>query len=106
MKPSVNNVFDQHYMMVKGKFKYPYVCIENPTEELPVIIDLVKSGELPLVVFYEGSLVEVATVEKSPMAISKLLRLYKLVIVTSPETRVEINTVEELLEMSDFSWMR
>ena len=100
----LENKVDLNYQMVRGKFEYPHIVIEEPTEELPVLVGCLSTGGLPLVVFFNGGFTQVASIAKTPMTLSKVLNLYPITVSLKENIQVEIRNIQELMDLEDFNW--
>ena len=78
---------------------YPNITINNLTDALTVVINVLDKGDLPLVVHYQGRVYRVADISRSMLNINKLLKLTDIVINKSEEESVVVRTTEELLEV-------
>lgn len=99
---------DAFYSMRKGKLTYPSICIakevEDSDEVLPVVVDILAKGELPLIAIYQGKLIELKLIEKNLKSINQLLQFYRLAIFISDDVRHEISSIDEMLSLTDFDW--
>lgn len=98
---------DEFYAMRKGKLTYPSVCISKEMKEddtdLPIILDLLPKGELPLIIIYKGKLLEVRKVSKDIRTLTTLIRLYNIEVFLSDEENHTVKTIGDLIQL-DFDW--
>ena len=79
---------------------YPYFLIDEPQPTIPVILQNVREGDIPVHLQYKGRETVVAHMSKSAYNIQKVLRgSGPIKIVMSAERVVEIKTIEQYLEV-------
>lgn len=78
---------------------YPHLMADGLTDALTVVIDVLKKGDLPLLVDYQGTTYHVADIDRSPLNISKLLRLTQLTLYRSETDSVLIRNNIDLMEV-------
>lgn len=98
----ITNV-DEFFSLRKGKLTYPSLYLEKVSDDIVPIFEGLPKGELPLLVEYNGKLVEVIKIEKSPLTIKTLLTFTPAIMLTGPDTRVRFENVHEMLE-ADIDW--
>ena len=77
---------------------YPHLMVEGLTDALTVVIDVLRKGDLPLLVDYQGTTFRVADIHRSPLNISKLLRLTQVTLYRSETDKVLIRNNLDLME--------
>jgi hypothetical protein len=102
----LENSFDQNFMIVEGKFKYPYIVVEDVTEDIGLLRDSLGDGDLPLVILHNGEYIQIASIKCSPLILSRLLRLYRIIVVIAKDICYKVNNIVDLLEVSEFNWIR
>jgi len=93
--------------MIKGVLKYPSIVVDDDYPELlPVILGAMSAGELPVLVSDgKGKMIELAMrVSQSPFELEKILRLYPIVILVSPQVEVSVKDIHELLDKGGPLW--
>lgn len=83
--------------------KYPYLLVSNFGRELPLLLEGLKPGELPIVVKHDGKLLAIGSCSLSAMELDKIRRVYKYDIVLSPTDKRAITSVESIMEV--LPWM-
>lgn len=82
---------------------YPYVVVVEPNNTTPLIVGLLKEGDVPLVVEVNGKSKVVARMSNSAYNISRLLRTAGMLkYVTSENDSALITDIEDYLEV--FKW--
>ena len=82
---------------------YPYITLQpNNNDSLPVVLELMEEGDIPILFERDGVTYELRRVDKSPLNLCKLLRIYPFSIVFENK-RVEVTTTQELMEV--YKWM-
>lgn len=101
----ITTELDSNFANTYVSREYPYLYL-NPknASPLPVVIDLLEEGKLPVVFEFQGESYEVKRVDPSPLNLRKLLQVYPFEISLSKEKTVKINSTTDLLEVS--KWMR
>ena len=101
----ITTELDQNFSntYVGKSFPYLFVNPSNPAP-LPVVVELLEEGSLPMVFEYQGDAYEVKRVDASPLNLLKLLQVYPFEIFLSEEKSYTITTTKDLLEVS--KWMR
>lgn len=82
---------------------YPYVLITSFGSELPLLLEDLTPGELPIVVRHDQKLLAVGSVSKSAIELNKLRRVYRYEIVLSETERHAITSTENIMEV--LPWM-
>lgn len=102
----MSTLISKFHSMRKGSIEYPSVCIDSEyPEELPVIMDSLESGSLPVLIESDGELIMLEKkIRKSPINLEKIIRLYPILIILSEDRTVSIKTVAELLDVEGFDW--
>lgn len=85
--------------------EYPYIYI-NPknTEPLPVVMSLLAVGDLPVLFTLKESTYEIGRIDKSPLNLQKLLRVYAFELHINETTQMVISSTSELMEA--MKWMQ
>lgn len=83
--------------------KYPYLLIDKFGRELPLLLEGLKPGELPIVVNYKGQLLSIGSCSLSALELDKIRRVYKYDIVLSPTDRRPVTSIESIMEV--LPWM-
>lgn len=78
---------------------YPHLRIEGLTDALTIVIDSLAEGDLPLMISYQGRLYHPKDISRSPLVISKLLRLTSVTLYRNESESVEIHNNLELMEV-------
>lgn len=83
--------------------KYPYLLVSKFGRELPLLLEGLKPGELPIVVRHEGKLLAIGSCSLSALELDKIRRVYQYSIVLSPTDTREITSIESIMEV--LPWM-
>ena len=83
--------------------QYPYILIPKVGRELPLLLEGLMKGELPIVVNHEGKLIAVGSCAKSAIEMNKLRRVYNYSVVLSPTDTRPVTTIESIMEV--LPWM-
>jgi hypothetical protein len=104
MELSTVTQFDEFYSMQRGKISFPSLCIEKPGDELVVILDGLPEGDLPVIIPFNGRLVRVKSIARTPLIVRRILALYEVTMLVDADNRYRVTTIEQLLD-GDFNWM-
>lgn len=78
--------------------QYPHIYIEGLSEALSIVIRDLEEGDLPIIVHHNDILYKVASISRSALVVSKLLRITPIVIYRSETDYAVIRSNVELLE--------
>ena len=96
---SILTSLDANFSNAEVAMQYP--CIEvvtNNTAPLPLMVELLEAGDVPLLFEQNGVTYELARVSDSPINLHKLLQVYPFKYYVGPNQCMEIKTTTELLE--------
>lgn len=93
----------EEFAAQKQAAKYPYVLIPRVGRELPLLLEGLKPGELPIVVNHEDQLIAVGSCALSAIELNKLRRVYKFSVVLSPTDTRPMTSIESIMEV--LPWM-
>ncbi len=85
------------------KASYPYLLISRFGKELPLLLQGLQEGPLPIVVLHKGQLMSVGTCALSALELNKIRRVYEYDIVLTPEKKYHVNSIETIMEV--LPWM-
>lgn len=102
----MGTVLSRFHNMPKGTLVYPSVCVDHEfPEELPVLMDAMKDGDLPVVIEHQGSMIMLEKkISRSPLSLEKLLRVYPIILMLGENNMVRVTTIEELLDAEGIEW--
>ncbi|MDR1523277.1 MAG: hypothetical protein LBS29_04935 [Endomicrobium sp.] len=90
----------------KVKAQYPCIRIRSPGDEFPIIMSILEPGTLRVLIEMNDKVVQLdKTIDKSPLTLQKLLKLYNIDILFSKDEVVTVKSVEELLDVDRF-WVK
>lgn len=96
---SILTNLDANFSNAEVSVQYP--CIEVVTENtapLPLIVELLEAGDVPLLFESNGVTYELARVDASPLNLLKLLKVYPFKFIHGPGLISDIVTTNDLLE--------
>lgn len=104
----MGTILSKYHNMPKGTLQYPSVCIDHEfPEELPVLLDAMLEGDLPVVIQHQGQLIQLEKkVARTPTNFNILLKLYPIVVFLEENETVRVTTIVEMLELEGFNWMQ
>ena len=96
---------DETFSTPKLDKPYPHLFI-NPknTDPLPVLIGVLGTGDLPILFPAKGKTYIIGHVDKSPLNLNKLLRVYPFDLNISESKQVHVTNTIELMEA--LQWMQ
>lgn len=102
----MGTVLSKFHNMPKGTLTYPSICIDHEyPEELPILIDAMPAGDLPILVESGGRLIMLdKKVMRSVTCLEKLLRVYPIIIFLAHGRTERVRSVIELLDLEGFNW--
>lgn len=83
---------------------FPHISIEQLTDAITVVIELLDSGDLPVIAYYGGRTYKVAEIDRSPANLARLLRVVDFKVVTSATQSEDIHSNFDLLERGTCLW--
>lgn len=81
------------------KRRYPFIRLLDANDALALIVPSLPPGELPIVMTYKGSTRQLGTVEKSALALCKLLPITRIEYVRASDDSTLLTTNMDMLEM-------
>ena len=101
-----NKVLDSTTLNCRGTKTFPYLQMFNPTDEVTVLISNLKEGNLPLVIKYNGKSIKVKSIDCNLLSIKWILQTGRtLELHISESVSYPINTIEDMLNVKELSWM-
>ncbi len=83
--------------------KYPYLLIQKFGRELPLLLQGLQEGPLPIVVLNKGQLLSVGSCAISAVELDKIRRVYDYEIVLSASDNRQVSSIETIMEV--IPWM-
>lgn len=87
----------------KVEVGYPYIHLDFYGDELPVVLECLEEGPIPVLLSNEGMLMQIATVRLSARVLEKLSRIYNYTVVLSEVDQRPIRNISDILEV--IPWM-
>lgn len=100
MGRSIHNKIDSTFTNKREKLQYPYIFISENTDAIAVVLQDLETGDLPIMFQYQDQLIKTVSVKRSPVVLSKILKLYPFTVFYSATDSVVVNSTEELLDES------
>lgn len=78
---------------------YPHIYFDNLTEAAAVVIGVLDKGDLPVLSRHDGRVFKVASIDRSPLNVRKLLMITSITLYRSEHDSTVIVTNEDFLEV-------
>lgn len=103
MSSEIITELDSSFSNSQVDAQYPFVEV-NPrnVDSLPVVIELLEAGDLPIVYTRDGISYELSKTANTALNLKKLLDVYGFKYVRDENTTIEVKTVSDLMEV--FMW--
>jgi hypothetical protein len=98
-----NNV-SETFKAPSVKATYPFLEVLSPGDALPILLESLPGGDLPVVITLDGKRLEVIRIARTPITVRALLNVYPLVAHINQGKQVPIEHVSQLMDMEDFTW--
>lgn len=95
--------FSSTFVNERVPIKFPYILISDFGEELPLMVECAKPGELPIVLMHHNVPTQVGTCALSAFELEKFARIYHYEFVMSDTERRTIYNITDIMEV--ISWM-
>lgn len=97
MEPSSRQL-NENYANNRVSMQYPYILIHGSGDSLPVALEALKPGSVPLLINYKNTTYNVGTISPSARELKKLLSVFPFTIFKSAEETFKITTSIDILE--------
>lgn len=89
---------DNYQSNDKTSLAYPYIFIAESSDALPVTLEALEKGDIPVLIRHDGTLLKVASLKKSAIVFSKLLKVFSFTVYLSSDKYIRIKNRQEILE--------
>ena len=98
MSSEIITELDSSFSNAHTDVQFPYIEVKtNNTDPLPVVIELLEKGNLPILFTRDNTTYELARIENTALNLAKLLEVYNFTYARDAETSVEIKSVGDLM---------
>ena len=97
---NIVNRFDDNSAYKITSVEYPHILIEDTTEALAVLVSCLEDGDIPLYIEFNGTTHRLdKTISKSPLNLSKILKVYPMTIYVSKDELYKVTNTSELMDL-------
>lgn len=89
---------NENYANGRTTMQYPHILIHGSGDALPVALEALKPGTVPLIINYKNTIYNIGTISPSARELKKLLSVFPFTIVKSAEESYKITTNVDILE--------
>ena len=90
---------DDSFSNYQTAMTYPHILLKGiNSQPLPVVVEYLEEGDTPLYYEQDGEMYELKRVDKSPLNLLKLLKVYAFQLVVGDDKSFDITDTVTLLE--------